>query len=153
MKRTSCIALFTAATLAIPAAAAAAGTDPTARASFAGPIQVDGAKATLKVRYRCSSGQNLWVSAKEMARGYSAAKLMKEGSSRTAAAWWDSHRNRVVCDGTFHVTTFTIDKVEKGKKGTLVDGSTWVQFCVTNGHTEKDTVLTLSKSGWVRVNA
>jgi hypothetical protein len=153
MRRTSCVALVVAAALAIPAAAAAAGTDPTARAAFAGPIQVNGAKATLKVRYRCSSGQNLWVSAKETAHGYSATKLMKEGSSRTAAAWWDSHRNRVVCDGKFRSTTFTIDKVEKGKKGTLVDGSAWVQFCVTNGHTEADTVLTLSKSGWVRVNA
>ena len=153
MKRTSCLALVVAAALAIPAAAAAEGTDPTARAAFAGPIQVNGAKATLKVRYRCSSGQNLWVSAKETARGYSATKLMKEGSSRTAAAWWDSHRNRVVCDGKFHATTFTIDKVEKGKKGTLVDGSAWVQFCVTKGHTQKDTVLTLSKSAWVHVSA
>src|SRR3954452_10764399 len=88
MKRTSCLALVVAAALAIPAAAAAAGTDPTARAAFAGPIQVNGTKATLKVRYRCSSGQNLWVSAKETARGYSATKLMKEGSSKTAAAWW-----------------------------------------------------------------
>jgi len=115
MKRTSCLALVVAAALAIPAAAAAEGTDPTARAAFAGPIQVNGAKATLKVRYRCSSGQNLWVSAKETTHGYSATKLMKEGSSRAAAAWWDSHRNRVVCDGKFHATTFTIDKVEKGK--------------------------------------
>src|SRR3954453_16617814 len=152
MKRTSCVTVVLAAVLAIPAAAAAEGTGPPPRAAFAGPIQVEGAKATLKVRYRCSSGQNLWVSAKETARGYSATRLMKEGSSKTAAAWWDSHRNRVACDGKSHTTTFTIDKVEKGKKGTLVDGSAWVQFCVTNGHTEADTELTLSKSGWVRVN-
>ena len=153
MKRASCVAAVVAAALVIPAAAAAAGTDPTARASFVGPIQVNGAKATLKVRYRCSSGQNLWVSAKETARGYSATKLMKEGSSKTAAAWWDSHRNRVRCDGKFHATTFTIDKVEKGKKGTLSSGTAWVQFCITTGTTEANTNLLLSHSDWVHVTS
>src|SRR5437868_14452715 len=101
MKRAFCIAAVVAAALAIPVVAAAAGTDPTARASFAGPIQVNGAKATLKVRYRCSSGQNLWVSAKETAGGYSARKPLKQGSSKTAASWCDSHRHRVRCDGKF----------------------------------------------------
>jgi hypothetical protein len=130
-----------------------AGVDPTAKATFVGPITVSGSKATMRVRYQCGSGEHLWVSAKETARGYSATKLMKEGSSRSAAAWWESHRNRFVCNGKAHTATFTIDKVEKGSKGQLVDGSAWVQFCVTKGKTEKDTVLTLSKSGWVRVNA
>ena len=145
---------FAALAVVMPAAAFAAGADPTAKAQFVGPITVDGAKATLKVRYQCSAGSVLWVSAKETLRGYSATKLMKEGSSRSASAWWDSHRNRIVCNGKSQVKSFTIDKVEKGKKGTLVDGSAWVQFCITKpGKTQADTVLTLSKSGWVRVNA
>ena len=81
------------------------------------PITVNGTKATLKVRYRCSDGEALWVSAKETRRGYSATKLMKEGSSKSSSAWWDSHRNRVVCDGKFHAGTFTIDKVKKARRG------------------------------------
>jgi hypothetical protein len=142
-----------AAALVVPAAVLAEGVDPNASATFVGAISVNGGKATLHVRYRCSSAENLWVSAKETRRGYSAVRLMKEGSSRFAAAWWDSHRNRFVCNGKTHAGTFTIDTVEKGTKGKLVDGSAWVQFCLTKGHTEADTVLMLSKSAWVRVNA
>jgi hypothetical protein len=138
---------------AVASAAVAAGADPTARATFVGAIQVSGAKATLKVRYRCSSGQTLWISAKQTKSGVSAARLMKEGSSRASAAWWDSHRNHVSCNGAFHATTFTLDHVEKGTKGQLQAGTAWVQFCITKGHTQKDTVLTLSRSGWVHVTA
>jgi hypothetical protein len=139
----------------LPLAAIAEGSDPTATASFVGTIHVSGAKATLKVRYRCAPGaQNLWVSAKQTKSGLSASRLMKEGSSRSSAAWWDSHRNRLVCNGSFHTGTFTLDHVEKGTKGQLRPGGTaWVQFCITKGHTEKDTVLLLSKSGWVHVTA
>jgi hypothetical protein len=136
---------------AAAAASAAGGVAKTA--AFVGPIAVSGSKATLKVRYTCNSGQTLWISAKETARGYSATRLMKEGSSKSSAAWWDSHRNRIKCNGKPHTTTFTLDKVEKGTKGSLVDGSAWVQFCITKGKTEATTVLTLSRSGWVRVNA
>jgi hypothetical protein len=153
LKKVAAAAAVVAAGASLAGAAFGAGVDPTARATFVSPIQVNGTKATLKVRYRCGSGQTLWVSAKETQRGYSATKLMKEGSSRVASAWWDSHRNRIVCNGKTHTGTFTIDKVEKGKKGTLVDGSAWVQFCITKGHTQADTVLVLSHSGWVRVNA
>jgi hypothetical protein len=151
MRRWICGALAVAAVL--PAAALGAGSDPNARAVFLGSIHANGAKATLKVRYRCSSGEGLWVSAKETRTGVSATKLMKEGSSRSSAAWWDSHRNRFVCNGKMHTGTFTIDKVEKGTKGSLVDGAAWVQFCVTKGHTEATTVLILSKSAWVRVES
>ncbi len=78
---------------------------------------------------------------------------MKEGSSRGSAAWWDSHRNGISCNGAFHTKTFSLDHVEKGTKGQLKPGTAWVQFCVTKGHTQKDTVLTLSTSGWVHVTA
>ena len=134
-----------------PVAATAAGSDPNAKATFLGAIKVTGKKATLRVRYQCASGQTVWVSAKQTKTGVSATKLMKEGSSKVAAGWWESHRNRFVCNGKPHTGTFTIDTVEKGSKGTLVPGSAWVQFCVTKGHTEADTVLILSKSGWVKV--
>jgi hypothetical protein len=116
-----------------------------------GAIHVGGKKATLSVRYQCASGQTVWVSAKEMASGASSAKLAKEGSSKTAAAWWESHRNKFVCNGKLHTGTFSIDTVEKGSKGKLVAGKAWVQFCVTKGTTEANTKLILSKSGWVAV--
>jgi hypothetical protein len=137
----------------VASAALASGSDSAARATFMGKIQVNGAKATLKVRYRCSpvAGAHLWVSAKQSKSGLSAARLMKEGSSRSAGAWWDSHRNRISCNGAFHTASFTMDKVEPGKKGTLGPGTAWVQFCITTGTTEANTKLLLSRSGWVHV--
>lgn len=93
----------------------------------------------------------MWVSAKEMASGATTVKLTKEGSSKTAAAWWESYRNKFTCNGKAHTNTFVIDTVEKGSKGKLVAGKAWVQFCVTTGKTEADTKLILSKSGWVKV--
>jgi hypothetical protein len=136
-------------------AAFAEGIDPTARASFMGTIKVDGAKATLTVKYRCAkvTGAHLWVSAKQTKSGISAAKLMKEGSSQKSAAWWDTHRDPITCNGAFHTATFTVDHVEKGTKGQLRGGTAWVQFCITTGTTEANTKLLLSKSGWVHVSA
>lgn len=137
-------------------AAVAVGSDPAARASFLSTISVSGSKATLTVRYRCSPvrGAHLWVSAKQTKSGLSATKLMKEGSSKTASAWWDSHRNRISCNGGFHTGSFTMDKVEPGKKGTLQAGGTaWVQFCITTGTTQTNTKLLLSRSGWVHVSS
>jgi hypothetical protein len=124
-----------------------------AKATFVGPIHVSGKKGTLTVRYSCPSGQTVWVSAKEMASGAASAKLTKEGSSKTASGWWESHRNKFVCNGKTNTGTFTVDTVEKGSKGKLVPGSAWVQFCVTKGTTEANTKLLLSKSGWVKVVA
>jgi hypothetical protein len=75
-------------------------------------------------------------------------------SSKTASAWWDSHRNRISCNGAFHTGSFTLDKVEPHKKGTLKAGGTaWVQFCITTGTTEANTKLLLSRSGWVHVSS
>jgi hypothetical protein len=136
----------------LPLAALAEGTDPNGKATFMGAIQVSAKTATLPVRYQCSTGETVWVSAKQTRSGVSAAKLMKEGSSKVASGWWESHRNRFTCNGKPQTGTFTIDAVEKGSKGTLVPGSAWVQFCVTKGHTEATTVLILSKSGWVKVS-
>jgi hypothetical protein len=135
----------------VPIVGQAEGSDPNGKASFVGPIQTSGKKATLKVQYQCASGEALWVSAKQTKSGVAATRLMKEGSSKVSAAWLESHRNRFVCNGKPHTGTFSIDTVEKGSKGTLKPGSAWVQFCVTKGKTEATTVLILSKSGWVKV--
>lgn len=136
-------------------AALAEGSDPTARAAFIGAIKAGDTNGALKVRYRCApaKGVHLWVSAKQTKSGLSAVKLMKEGSSRSSAAWWESHRNAIVCNSAWHTATFTIDAVEKGSKGALQPGTAWVQFCITTGTTEKNTVLLLSQSGWVHVSA
>jgi hypothetical protein len=130
-----------------PAAVLAQNADPHAKAHFIGAIKVDGKKAKLKVRYNCASGEALWVSAKQLRSTKKDAKLKKEGSSKAAAAWWQSHRNKFVCNGKSHTAKFSIDKVEPGSKGKLKNGQAWVQFCVTQGQE----TLILSKSGWVKV--
>ncbi|MEA2419987.1 MAG: hypothetical protein QOE60_2193 [Thermoleophilaceae bacterium] len=132
-----------------PMSALAQNADPHASAHFIGKIHVHKKTATLKVRYRCASGEALWVSAKQVASTKKDTRLKKEGSSKTAAAWWQSHRNKFVCNGKNHTATFSIDKVEPGSKGKLEDGKAWVQFCVTQG---KQTLI-LSKSGWVGVKS
>ena len=141
------VAAATAAAVVVPVAALAEGSDPHARATFIGAIQESGKTATLKASYRCGSGKVLWVSAKQSASGNADPRLVKEGSSKVAAAWLESHRNGVTCNGKSHTATFRIDTVEKGSKGALKPGKAWVQFCVTKGDD-----LVLSKSGWVSVS-
>ncbi|HEX8123264.1 MAG TPA: hypothetical protein VF549_18570 [Solirubrobacteraceae bacterium] len=143
----SLAAIAAVAATAVPMAAQAQEqTDPNAKATFLGSIKPKGEKATLRVRYNCAEGETLWISAKQMKNGKKSAKLKAEGSSKVAAAWWQSHRNPVTCDGAKHTATFTIDKVEDGSKGTLRKGQAWVQFCVTKGD-----ALVLSASKFVRV--
>lgn len=149
MKRTHTVALAAAvlASAVLPLAAQAKNADPDAKATFLGPIDVTGKKATLEVRYNCNSGEALWVSAKESKSGKKDARLNREGSSKLASAWWQSHRNTFTCNGTPQTATVTIDKVEPGSKGALKTGVAYVQFCVTKGQQ----ALILSKSGWVKV--
>src|SRR3954470_835655 len=144
----------------VPAARAQTGTDPTASAKFESKlVRVDRSTAVLKVTYQCSRGDTLWISAKQLANGKRAAALTKEGSSKTARTWLQSHRNPITCDGKSQTGVFTLDKVEPGSKGRLKAkgrknaGKAYIQFCVTlppatpTGEGE----LTLSKSGWVSV--
>jgi hypothetical protein len=131
----------------LPALAQAQNADPKAKATYLGKIKVEGKQATLRVRYRCASGEALWVSAKQVKSRKKDPALKKEGSSKVSVAWWQSHRNKFTCDGTFHTGTFTIDKVEQGSKGTLKKGKAWVQFCVTQGQE----TLILSRSAYVNV--
>jgi hypothetical protein len=132
----------------LPAAGLAQGqTDPNAKANFIGKIVRTGDTASLRVHYRCSTGDALWVSAKQVASRRRTAALKEEGSSKVSAAWWQSHRNPFVCNGRYHTARVTIDKVEPGSKGKLKKGKAWVQFCVT----KNEKALILSKSGWVGV--
>ena len=150
MKSTHLLPLLaaTVAAGALPISAQAQQTsDPAAKAAFVGKIKPTKNKATLTVTYNCDHGETLWISAKQSASGKKDARLSKEGSSKTAKSWWQSHRNKVTCDGAKHTASFTIDKVEPGSKGKLKKGVAFVQFCVTAG--EKD--LVLSSSGWVTV--
>jgi hypothetical protein len=121
-------------------------TDPNARAQFIGAIKSSGKTATLKARYRCAEGEALWVSAKQSKSGRKFRLLAKEGSSKVASGWLQSHRNKFVCNGSYHTATFKLDAVERGSKGKLKRGIAYVQFCVTKGDS-----LVLSKSGWVLV--
>jgi hypothetical protein len=143
-----------------PAAHAQGGTDPNASATFKSKlVRVDHSTAVLKVTYQCSHGDTLWVSAKQLANGKRAAALTKEGSSKAARAWLQSHRNPITCDGSSHTAVFTLDKVEPGSKGRLKAkghknaGKAYIQFCVTTTPADpsQEGELTLSESGWVSV--
>jgi hypothetical protein len=133
---------------AVPAAAhAQKPSDPDAKAEFVGKIKRTAGKATLKVTYNCNHGETLWISAKQSASGKKDTRLTKEGSSKKAKSWLQSHRNPITCDSASHTATFTMDKDEPGSKGKLKKGTAWVQFCVTAGEDD----LVLSSSGWVGV--
>jgi Flp pilus assembly protein TadG len=143
-----------------PVAHAQGGTDPNAKATFRSElVRVDGSTAVLKVTYQCSHGTTLWISAKQLANGKRSAKLAKEGSSKVAKTWLQSHRNPITCDGTSQTGVFTLDKVEPGSKGRLKakgrhnPGKAYIQFCVTQAPADpsQEGELVLSKSGWVSV--
>jgi hypothetical protein len=126
-------------------------TPPAKTAKAVGKVARDGKKAaTLKVKYSCKSGETLWISLKQSASGKKDPALKKEGSSAAAAAWLQSHRNKIKCDGKSHTKKFTVDKVEPGSKGKLKKGQAWLQFCVTTGEGDS-AALTVSVSGWVPV--
>jgi len=96
------VVLAAAVTVGLPVIAQAAGSDPSGKATFMSPIQVSGAKATLKVRYQCASGEGLWVSAKQTKSGVAATKLAKEGSSKVSSAWWEPPQHIHVQRETAH---------------------------------------------------
>jgi len=143
-----------------PVAQAQEGTDPTASAKFRSQlVRVDKSTAVLKVTYQCSRGDTLWISAKQLANGRRSTLLTKEGSSKVAKAWFQSHRNPITCDGKAQAAVFTLDKVEPGSKGRLKakgtrnHGKAYIQFCIVRSPAGEgdEGELTLSKSGWVTV--
>ncbi len=147
-------------TAGAPVAVAQDGTDPSASATFESQlVRVDKSTAVLKVTYQCSRGNALWISAKQLANGKRSSVLTKEGSSRVAKTWLQSHRNPITCDGKAQTAVFTLDKVEPGSKGRLKAkgkrnaGRAYLQFSVTlpPATPEQEGEHTLSKSGWVTV--
>lgn len=147
MKRAIAALAAVAAVAAIPVSQAAGAKGNKAHAKFGHPLHIKsgGKKGTLKVTYRCDSGDTLWISAKQTKTGARDDALKKEGSSKQAATWLQSHRNPIRCDGEKRTKHFTVDKVEDGSKGKLRPGLTWVQFCITRNEKK----LILSHSHWV----
>jgi hypothetical protein len=99
-----------------------------------GNVQIDPndpTVASVTARYICEGGDgaHVWVSVKQAESGLPEQWLTEEGSGGNSAAWSHSHRNTVVCDGQWHVATFTVDQNEWGW-GELQSGQAWVQFCV-----------------------
>src|SRR3954451_17158461 len=120
-KRIAAAAATALAVAAAPALAAEQGPAPAKTAEPLGSAVVakDKASAKLKVRYSCKSGDTLWISLKQTKSGKKSKALKAEGSSKAAATWWQSHRNKITCDGEKHTKRFKVDTVEQGSKGTL----------------------------------
>ena len=143
MKRTAVLAVPAALTLAaaVPATASAAP-DTRSFSQVVGTVQVDPAdptRAVVLARYRCTGEAHLWVSVKQTADRTADPRLAQEGSSSISAAWSDSHRNLVTCDGKIHVDRFAVDQLEplwgsQEPKSTvfepLATGVGYVQFCL-----------------------
>lgn len=99
-----------------------------------GNVRIDPSDPTVAyvtARYICEGGDgaHVWASVKQAESGLPEQWLTAEGSGENSAAWSHSHRNAVVCDGQWHVATFTVDQEEWGG-GELRQGQAWVQFCV-----------------------
>ncbi|MFL5961726.1 MAG: hypothetical protein ACJ757_02370 [Gaiellaceae bacterium] len=117
-------------------------------AQVLGNVQIDPSDATVgyvTARYICEGGltvhTHLWVSVKQTADRRADEALKDESSSGISAAWSQSHpTSQVVCDGQWHVQTFTINHAERGF-GTLQPGQGYVQFCLFGG----DNVYTASQ--------
>jgi poly(3-hydroxybutyrate) depolymerase len=138
------------AVLAGPAAAATTGATATSTAThtpktfarLVGPVVADPKNPEIgyvTAVYRCSGEGALWVSVKQTADRSRDPRLTQEGSSQISAAWSDSHRNAVTCDGRTRLQVFTVDQEEpaypsntpkSGTYGPLERGWGWVQFCL-----------------------
>jgi len=130
------------ATIGLAGPAAATGGAPSTFAKVIGPTIIDRHDPRvghLAAIYRCSGEGSLWVSVKQTADRKADPALREEGSSAIAAAWSDSHRNPVNCDGRVHIGTFTVDQEEpvfgqtdpkSSVYGPLARGKGYVQFCL-----------------------
>ncbi len=122
----------------LPAAASAAPAAPTSSADILGVVRIDRSDPNVgyvNVRYRCTGEGGLWISVKQTAERTADPRLAQEGSSAISAAWSDSHRNPVTCNGRWQTQRFTVDHVEPmwgggEKPGPLAKGEGYVQFCL-----------------------
>ena len=130
------------ASAAAPAAKGDADT-PKTFARLAGHVTVDPKDPTVgyvKAVYRCYGQGGLWVSVKQTADRSRDPRLQAPESSSISAAWSDSHRNPVTCDGKTHEQVFTVDQLEPSWSPPaphksdvykpLANGWAWVQFCL-----------------------
>ena len=99
----------------------------------------DPTRATVQARYRCTGEAHLWVSVKQTEDRTADPRLAEEGSGGISAAWSDSHRNEITCDGRIHVDTFEVDQLEplwgsddpkSSVYEPLAKGVGYVQFCL-----------------------
>jgi hypothetical protein len=152
--------LFASATfgLAVAAPVAAEPAPKQTTAQVIGTVRIDSKNptiATVHARYLCSGTPeqvHLWVSVKQTADRTADPRLSQEGSSTIAAAWSDSHRDPVTCDGKWHTDTFTVDQLERGTPNTfgpLAKGKAWVQFCLFDATT---TTEPISSMEFVNIN-
>jgi hypothetical protein len=131
------VAALVAAVTATVGVAAAAPSDKT-DAQVIGNVQIDANDPTVAyvtARYICQPGDqtHLWVSVKQTADRRPDPALKEENSSSISAAWSQNHpTQQVVCDGRWHVDTFTVSHEEFGF-GTLQQGQGYVQFCLFGG--------------------
>ena len=145
-------------TLAIASPAAAEPAPKQSTAQVIGTVKIDPRNptvATVHARYICSGTPeqvHLWVSVKQTADRTADPRLSQEGSSAISAAWSDSHRDPITCDGKWHTDTFTVDQLERATPNTfgpLARGKAWVQFCVFDATT---TTEPISSMEFVNIN-
>jgi hypothetical protein len=98
-------------------------------------LSQDHNSAVMLGSFRCVGGGSgattpvMWVSVKQTSKSYD-QRLINGGSSSVAKAWYDSH-TPVVCDGSWHIQAFKIDRhPDKGVFSTRT--SAWLQFCLTD---------------------
>ena len=109
-------------------------------AQVIGNVRIDSSDPTIgyvTARYICNGGQtagtHLWVSVKQTADRSPDNALKGETSSDISAAWSQSHPTaQVICDGAWHVQTFTISQADYGF-GSLQPGQGYAQFCLFGG--------------------
>jgi hypothetical protein len=128
--------------VAAPATASAAPAPAETFSQVIGTVRMDPSDPTtalVQARYRCTGEAHLWVSVKQTADRTADPALAQPGSSSIAAAWSDSHRNGLTCDGKIHVDTFEVDQLEpvwgseEPKSAVyepLAKGVGYVQFCL-----------------------
>jgi hypothetical protein len=146
--------VFAAATLSLPllltgatAAADAATADRSGyhrpQVAFVGHAHAHRGTATVMAVYRCwggNRGTHLWVSLKQGGgiAGKTAKELSQmEGTSQIARAWYDTNPVRpskvtIDCDGTWKVHRYLLRR----EKGTLRNGSAFLQFCLFDSHSD-----------------
>jgi hypothetical protein len=151
----------------VSAGAAAADSLPAPQIAWVGDhVVANGDNASIQAKFRCwggATGTHLWASIKQGGPDPTA-----EGSGMTSQAWYDTNYQyandpagqTITCDGHWHVTRFTVKRVDHPfgsdyVSGKLAKGAAWVQFCVFDSSATDDNFPTgfASDSAWRTVIA